>query len=62
MIRRTPLELAIATKTERNSRYEQKLRELGMVKVTVWCSPELGERIRELAAEDRKDRQERAAP
>jgi len=39
---------------DRRAKYENRLKQNGFVKVTVWASPACAERIRALAAESRK--------
>lgn len=47
--KRTPLEMAIAKQADRRVVYETKMKDAGLVKITVWASPETAKQIKELA-------------
>lgn len=40
-------------KPDRRKEYEDRLKRLGLVKITVWASPEAAEQIKRLAAQSR---------
>lgn len=40
VLKRTPIEAVIASVGDRRVRYDDRLRAKGLVKCTVWCSPE----------------------
>lgn len=54
MPRRTPLEVAIARQTEKQARYEGKLRELGLTKACMWSTPALADVLKLVARADRE--------
>lgn len=46
-VKKTPIEQAIAAQTDRRLRYDQKMREAGNRKVTLWVPEPLAEPLRE---------------
>lgn len=42
------------TGKDRRKQYEERLKAAGLVKVTVWCSPECAANVKRIAAESRK--------
>lgn len=58
MARRTPLEVAIARQTEKQARYEGKLRDAGLTKVCVWVPSHCSVELKELARQWREKHEE----
>lgn len=60
MARRTPLEVAIARQTEKQARYEGKLRDAGLTKVCVWVPTDFAAELKEIARAKREETEQAA--
>lgn len=49
MVRKTPLELAIAEQSDRRLRYDKRMRESGRTRMTLWSPDDSAADVRELA-------------